>query len=117
MQPTANITFLQMEPIVLDNVVTAANLSCTVANEGSFKWQWTSSSGINLAHMWVADGTRTSIVQISQISAANARDYTCQASFNGHSASTPITVQLNRKYSVAAPSLLASYWHKQPITA
>jgi len=37
------------------NVVSAANLYCTVANEGSFQWQWT-----------------PSIVQISQISPANA---------------------------------------------
>jgi len=46
--------------------------------------------------MWVADGTRTGIVQLSQISAANAGDYTCQASFIGQSASTSIAVQLNR---------------------
>jgi len=92
--PTTNITFLQppsMEPPVPpgpDNVVSAANLSCTVANEVSFQWQWTPPLGITLSQMWVADGTRTSIVQISQISAANAGDYTCQASFNGQSAST-----------------------------
>ena len=63
-----------MELVVLDNVVSAANLSCTVANEGSFQWQWTPPPGINISQMWVADGTRTScsIVQISQISAANA---------------------------------------------
>ena len=101
--PTTNITFLQppsMEPPVPpgpDNVVSVANLSCTVANEGSFQWQWTSPPRITLSQMWVADGTRTSIVQISQISAANAGDYTCQASFNGQSASTSIAVQLNRK--------------------
>ena len=97
------ITFLQppsMEPPVPpgpDNVVSAANLSCTVANEGSFQWQWTPPPGITLSQMWVADGTRTSIVQISQISAANAGDYTCQASFNGDSANASIAVQLNRK--------------------
>lgn len=107
--PTANITFLQMEPIVLDNVVTAANLSCTVANEGSFQWQWTPPPGIPFPPMWVADGTRTSIVQISQISAANARNYTCRASFNGQSATTSIALQLNCKYSVAAPSSIASF--------
>jgi len=89
-----------MEPPVPpgpDNVVSAANLSCTVANEGSFQWQWTPPPGITLSQMWVADGTRTSIVQISQISAANAGDYTCQASFNGDSANASIAVQLNRK--------------------
>ena len=76
-------TFLQppsMEPPVpprLDNVVSATNLSCTVTNEGSFHWRWISPPGITLSQMWVTDGTRTSIVQISQISAANAGDYTC----------------------------------------
>ena len=102
--PTTQITFLQspsMEPPVLpgpDNVVSAANLSCTVANEGSFQWQWIPPPGIALSQMWVADGTRTSIVQIFQISAANAGIYTCQASFNGQSANTSIAIQLNRKW-------------------
>ena len=97
------ITFLQppsMEPPVPpgpDNVVSAANLTCTVANEGSFQWQWNHPPGITLSQMWVANETRTSIVQISQISAANAGDYTCQASFNGDSANTSIAVQLSRK--------------------
>ena len=99
------ITFLQppsMEPPAAvppgpDNVVSAANLSCTVANDGFFQWQWTPPPGINLSQMWVTDATRTSIVQISQISAANAGDYTCQASFNGTSANNSIVVQLNRK--------------------
>ena len=89
-----------MEPIVLDNcnVVSTANLlSCTVANEGSFQWEWIPPPGINISQMWVADGTRTSIVQLSQISAANAGDYTCRASFNGQSATTSIAVQLNCK--------------------
>ena len=101
--PTTNITSLQppsMEPPVPpgpDNVVSASNLSCTVANEGSFQWQWTPPPGITLSQMWVADGTRTSIVQISQISAANAGDYTCQASFNGTSANNSIVVHLNPK--------------------
>ena len=79
-------------------MVSAANLTCTVANEGSFQWQWTPPSGITLSQMWVGDGTRTSIVQMSQISAANAGDYTCQASFNGTSATTSIAVQLSRKW-------------------
>ena len=58
---------------------------------------WTPPPGINISQMWVTDGTRTSIVQISQISAANAGDYTCRASFYGDSANTSIAVQLNRK--------------------
>ena len=90
-----------MEPPVPpgpDNVVSAANLSCTVANEGSFQWEWTLPPGITLSQMWVADGTRTSIVQLSQISSANAGDYTCQADFTGQSANISITVQLNRKW-------------------
>ena len=101
--PTTNITFLQppsVEPPVPpgpDNVVSAANLSCTVTNEGSYQWQWTPPPGITLSQMWVADGNRTSIVQISQISAANAGNYTCQANFIGQSASTSTAVQLNRK--------------------
>jgi len=92
-----------MEPPVPpgpDNVVSSSNFSCTVVNEGSFQWQWILPPGINISQMWVADGTRTSIVQISQISAANSGDYTCCAiaSFNGISVNTSIAVQLNGKW-------------------
>ena len=101
--PMDPITFLQspsLEPLVPpgpDSVVSAANLSCTVANEGSFQWQWTLPPGINFTQMWFTDGTRTSIVQISQISAANAGEYTCTASFRGQPADRTIVVQLDRK--------------------
>ena len=78
-----------------DDVVSAANLLSTVANEGSFQWQWTLPPGIIFNQMWLTDGTRTSIVQISQISAANARDYSCQASCLGQSADSTIALQLN----------------------
>ena len=99
-----SITFLQppsFEPPVPpgpDSVVSATNLSCTVANEGSFQWQWTLPPGITFTQMWLADGTRTSIGQISQISAANAGNYTCTASFNGQSAANTTAVQLDRKW-------------------
>ena len=101
--PMDPITFLQspsLEPLVPpgpDSVVSAANLSCTVANEGSFQWQWTLPPGINFTQMWFTDGTRTSIVQISQISAANAGEYTCTATFDGRSANNTTVVQLNSK--------------------
>ena len=121
--PITPITFLQppsMEPPVPpgpDIVVSAANLSCTVANEGSFQWQWTSPPGITLSQMWVADGTRTSIVQLSQISSANAGGYTCRASFSGQSVTTYIAVQLNRKLycsiiidSIGQRDLVARFW-------
>jgi len=99
-----------MEPPVPpgpDNVGLAANFSCTVANEGSFQWQWTLPPGITLSQMWVTDGTRTSIVQIST---ANAGDYTitCSASFNGlPAADTFITVQLNRKLNCSVISQIS----------
>ena len=50
--------------------------------------------------MWLTDGTRTSIVRISQISAANAGDYSCQASFNGQSAKSTVVIQLNGKWHI-----------------
>ena len=101
--PTDPITFLRspsFEPPVPpgpDSVVSAADLSCTVANQGSFQWEWTLPPDINFTQMWFTDGTRTSIVQISQISAANAGNYTCTASFNAQSANSTTAVQLNSK--------------------
>ena len=100
------ITFLRspsFEPLVPpgpDSVVSAASLSCTVANQGSFQWEWILPPDINFTQLWLADGNRTSIVQISQISAANTGEYTCTASFNGRSANSTTAVQLNSKWHI-----------------
>ncbi|XP_019854067.1 PREDICTED: uncharacterized protein LOC100637799 isoform X2 [Amphimedon queenslandica] len=68
------------ETLQLDTVQSSLNLSCTVVNNGTFNWTWTG-PGVNNGVIKVADTTRTSILMLSSISAANAGNYTCSASY------------------------------------
>ena len=63
------------------NAVAAINLSCTVANEGSFDWQWEIPHGTSSeSKMWVGDATRTTILQISRLNAdQHEGHYLCRA--------------------------------------
>ena len=63
-----------------DTVQSSLNLSCTVVNNGTFNWTWTG-PGVNNGVMKLADTTRTSILMLSNISAADAGNYTCSASY------------------------------------
>ena len=101
--PVENITFLEGDEVIqlgpVDNVVATIELSCTVANEGSFQFEWTfpPSVSANQYHIRTVDATRSSIVQISQLSLDNGGDYVCQASYSsgeGESASRTITLDL-----------------------
>ena len=56
------------------------NLSCTVDNNGTYNWTWSGPRASN-GVMKLADTTRTSILMLSNISAADAGDYTCSASY------------------------------------
>uniref|UniRef100_A0A1X7VNT3 Ig-like domain-containing protein n=1 Tax=Amphimedon queenslandica TaxID=400682 RepID=A0A1X7VNT3_AMPQE len=65
-----------------DTVQPSLNLSCTVVNNGTFHWTW-SGPGVSISNgvMKLADTTRTSILMLSNVSAADAGDYTCSASY------------------------------------
>ena len=57
-------------------------LNCTVSSSGLFEWQW-SQDGSMLSNnsrfsLFTADGTRTSILQITELSVSNATEYTCE---------------------------------------
>ncbi|XP_019849808.1 PREDICTED: uncharacterized protein LOC109580750 [Amphimedon queenslandica] len=68
------------ETLLLDRVQSSLNLSCTVVNNGTFNWTWTG-PGVSNGVIKVADTTRTSILMLSNISAADAGNYTCSASY------------------------------------
>ena len=68
------------ETLQPDTVQPSINLNCTVDNNGTFHWTWTG-PGINNGVIKAADTTRTSILMLSNISAADAGNYTCTASY------------------------------------
>ena len=79
--PVSPITFMSPnQALQPDTVKPSLNLSCTVVNNGTFYWTW-SGPGVNNAVMKLADATRTSILMLSDISTANAGNYTCSASY------------------------------------
>ena len=59
--------------------VTAANmsLSCSVTNQGRFRWQWTSQG----YSPQVSDDTRTSMIEIP-LTVESVGEYTCTASYH-----------------------------------
>ena len=55
------------------------NITCTVATEGSFQWQWTSPTMGVVASF--ANANRTSMYTLTQISSDSGGDVVCQASY------------------------------------
>ena len=75
-----NISFLP-QPLVITlravSPVPSYNISCTVMNEGSFDWNWTLPSSSIQYQMWIADGTRTTVLQLSNITSHYSGNYVC----------------------------------------
>ena len=62
-----------------DNLQSSISLNCTVINNGSFEWQW-EHNGVPVAdQVFIEDATRTSILNIDQLSHSNEGNYTCTA--------------------------------------
>ncbi len=82
------------------NVPTSVELSCTVANNGSFFITWTGPNGTMLdgasTQIYIADLSRTSILRISNVGLADNGTYTCEAMYTLDSTSeTTTNVTLN----------------------
>ena len=60
-----------------DNVTANYTLSCSVANEGLYVWEWTLPSGVTQHTVLSADGTRTSFLELTQMSTQYEGEYTC----------------------------------------
>ena len=80
----------------------AANLSCTVANQGRFQWQWTLQDSSSPSSVQVSDDTRSSTIEIP-LGTDAVGNYTCTASYHPGSQLPPspvtgtFTVQLESK--------------------
>ena len=70
-----------MIQIPADDVMSTLNLSCTVTNEGLFQFQWTLPDMTTIDSTWVADGSRTGILQVSGLRGNGEAEYVCQASY------------------------------------
>ena len=57
-------------------------LNCTVSSSGLFEWKWSWNGSVllnnNRFSLFTADGTRTSILEITKLSVSDATEYTCE---------------------------------------
>ena len=69
------------------NVPSDALLTCTVANQGRFQWQWTA-LGTKTTPTWISDGTRSTALNIS-LGTSAVGNYSCIASYHPDSKLPP----------------------------
>ena len=63
-----------------DNIQSSISISCTVLNNGSFQWNWLLNNTVPITNgSFIEDATRTSILNITQLSYSNEGNYTCTA--------------------------------------
>ena len=73
-----------------DNIQSSIGLNCTVINNGSFEWEWEHEKDASMQYLlevFIEDATRTSILNIDQLSHSNEGNYTCTADSTGGSLS------------------------------
>ena len=61
----------------ISSIAVNLTLTCTVANQGRFEWQWTPQDYSSL----VSDGTRSSTIEIP-LDVESVGEYTCIASYH-----------------------------------
>ena len=102
-----NITLTEGDKIIHlgpDSVVSTIEFTCTVVNEGFFQFDLTTPNEDVQYQMSLADAGRTSIVEVSRLSADDAGEYVCEASYDPDTlvtetstASRTITLELEGK--------------------
>ena len=70
-----------------DNIQSSISLNCTVINNGSFEWQWEHNGVPVTDQVFIEDATRTSTLNIDQLSHSNKGNYTCSANNSAGSSS------------------------------
>ena len=74
-------------PVDPANFPSDALLTCTVANQGHFRCQWTA-LGTNTPPTWISDGTRSTALNIS-LGTSAVGNYSCTASYHPYSKLSP----------------------------
>ena len=70
-----------------DSIQSSISLNCTVINNGSFEWQWEHNGVPVTDQVFIEDATRTSILNIDQLSHSNGGNYTCSTNNSAGSSS------------------------------
>ena len=92
-----------------DNIQSSISLNCTVINNGSFEWQWEHNGVPVTDQVFIEDATRTSILNIDQLSHSNEGNYTCTANNSaGSSALKAVNLTLTGIAFICV-SILISY--------
>ena len=83
-QPPIIFTQDQVTVVRTTDLVSYVRLTCSVTNDAAFEWSWTGPNGAMISSsssVFVADLTRTSVLQISSLSLSDAGSYNCTAAF------------------------------------
>ena len=66
----------------IEELTKSTTLNCTVSSSGLFEWQWRQNGNLLSSNgkfiNFTADGTRTSILQLTGLRASDAAQYTCE---------------------------------------
>ena len=78
--PQSNSVIIStVEQLIVTRNIT---LSCTVSSSGLFEWRWRKNGSLMSSNgkymFFTADGTRTSILQLTGLSVSDAAEYTCE---------------------------------------
>ena len=81
-------------------------INCTASSSGLFEWQWKQNGSVisnnTKFSIFTADGTRTSILQITGLSVSDAAEYTCEVRRRGG------MVYMPRTQTLSFPGMLLS---------
>ena len=88
-------------------------LRCTVSSSGLFEWQWTQNGNLISSNgrfsLFTADGTRTSILQITRLNVSDATEYTCEVRWRRGGGN-----YMSRTQTLSFQSMLTSARYKCP---
>ena len=112
--PQAPIIFTQDQVTVVHHnatdLVSSERLTCSVTNEAAFEWSWTGPNGATISsNVFVAELTRTGVLQIISLSLSDAGNYNCTAAF--YTAGVAFTLPFESQNSSIISLQLEGLWH------
>ena len=102
--PQAQIIFTQDQMTMVHHnatdLVSSERLTCSVTNEAAFEWSWTGPNGAIInSNVFVADLTRTGVLQISSLS--HAGNYNCTAAFFTAGVNLPLSFKSQNSSTIS----------------
>ena len=94
-----------------DNIQSSISINCTVLNNGSFQWNWLLNNTVPITDgLFIEDATRTSILNITQLSYSNEGNYTCIAN-NAPDSMASRTIKIKSKVLIHFYDILLYFLH------